>query len=182
MSSWCCSTCRRSCSKGWESKYCHDIDARRTTTMNDAINNPYSPPRAEVFDFAQLDQRIDRPRHVFHAVALLWITLILQATGLFFMWRLFRLADAMFLALIAFSTVTWGITAWIVAMIERGRNWARITYLVLFLLGAPFVVVSIVVSFRYTPIAALSAVLQLALQLTAMIMVFIPPAGAWFRG
>ena len=150
--------------------------------MNDATNNPYSPPRAEVFDIAEPEERIDRPRHVFYAVALLWIALVLQAATLAFMWRLVLVASIQFVVICGILSVFWAITAWVVAMIERGRNWARFTYLALFVLGLPMVLVLLPLTFAVEPLLVLSTVLQLLLQLAGLVMVFIPPAGTWFRG
>jgi len=150
--------------------------------VNDAPFNPYRPPRGEVFDIPEADERMERPRQVFIAVALLWVMLVVQAAGLAFMWRLYRIMPPEFLIFAGITTALWVLNAWIVAMIERGKNWARITYLVLFLLGAPIVLFSLAYTLRTSPIAAGSSIVQMLLQIAALIMLFIPPAGAWFRG
>jgi len=146
------------------------------------LENPYHPPRADVFDIPVEDTRIERPQHVFYAVALLWLNLVIQAVGLAFMWHWFRVATPEFLIVTILTTAIWILNACLVAMIERGRNWARITYLVLFLLNAPLLVTSIWLVYRYSMISAGSAGVQLLLQTAAQIMLFVPPAGAWFRG
>jgi len=150
--------------------------------MNDAINNPYRPPSAEVVDAPEVDERMERPQHVFHAVAMLWITLVIQAAGLAFMWRLYRIVPMQDLIWFGVNTAFWVFNAFLVAMIERGRNWARITYLVLFLMNLPFIVLSLIYMMSAFLIVALILLAQALLQITGIIMLFYPPAGAWFRG
>jgi hypothetical protein len=149
--------------------------------MNDFTNNPYRPPQGAVFDTPESDDRIERPRHVFIAVALLWIALVVQAAGLAFIWRLYQVAPTNFLIMAGIITCVWVLMAWIVAMIERGRNWARFTYLVLFLVDAPIALIMLASAIYVSPVYALAMPLQLLLQLVAMILLFIPPAGEWFR-
>ena len=150
--------------------------------MNDTANNPYRPPVAEVVDIQQPDERMERPQRVFVAVAMLWITLIIQAAALAFMWRLYRLAPPFYLAMFVVITLVWALTAFLVAMIERGENWARITYVVVAPLSLPFVLMQLAFTATAAPIAALLMLLQLPVQIIALILLFVPPAGAWFRG
>jgi hypothetical protein len=150
--------------------------------MNDSFN-PYRPPSSEVFDRAPPEEeRIDRPRHVFIAVALLWVTLVMQAAGLAFMWRLYRIAPPEFLVMFGITTAAWVLTAWLVAMVERGRNWARWTCVAIFPLSLPFVLLQLGFTIQSSPVAALLMLLQLPVQIAALVMLFIRPAGAWFRG
>jgi hypothetical protein len=61
---------------------------------------------------------------------------------------------------------------------SRGRNWARITLLVLFLVGLPF-------SFFYisgrSAILAVISILQGLLQGTGLLLAFRPSANDWFK-
>jgi hypothetical protein len=66
-------------------------------------------------------------------------------------------------------------------MIERGRNWARITYLVLYLVGLPFFVLSLLATWRYSLIAAGSGLVQTLLQTVALVLLFLRPSREWFR-
>jgi len=150
--------------------------------MNDFVNNPYRPPRSAVVDAPVSDERIERPGHVFNAVAILWIALVVQAAGLAFTWRLYQVAPTWFLVLAGIITCAWVLMAWVVAMIERGKNWARFTYLALFLLDAPIALILMFNTAAESALVALAMPVQLLLQLAAVIMLFVPPAGAWFRG
>jgi hypothetical protein len=73
------------------------------------------------------------------------------------------------------------IDAFVVYKIFRGRNWARITYLVLFLLGIVFAVHGFTLLLERSPTrAALSLVVQAA-RFIALVLLFTRPSGAWFR-
>jgi hypothetical protein len=79
-----------------------------------------------------------------------------------------------------------GITACVDAAyrpyIERiGRNWARIVFLVLFVIGAlPYFAV-LAEMFARPKLTASLSVIQLLLQAAAMVLVFTRPGSAWFR-
>lgn len=150
--------------------------------MQESIDNPYRAPRAAVEDLIPEEDRGERPEEATRAVALLWITLVIQAAGLAFIWRLFRLFGPIDFMVAGIITGTWVINAFLVAMIERGHNWARITALVLYLLGLPFLVLSIMGTWKVAPLAAGSGALQMVLQTIAMAMLFGRASREWFRG
>src|SRR6185436_7874986 len=108
------------------------------------------------------------PRHVFIAVALLWVSLVVQAAGLAFVWRLYQIAPTWFLVMAGIITCVWVLMAWVVAMIERGRNWARFTYLVLFLVDAPIALILMANTAAESALVALAMPVQLLLQLVAV--------------
>ncbi len=75
------------------------------------------------------------------------------------------------------------VIAGIVAMIGAGRNWARITLLVLYLPGLVLMILLIPVFLRIDgplPLLVLSA--GTLLQTAALILLFQPEASEWFRG
>jgi hypothetical protein len=149
--------------------------------MQEPAVNPYRAPTATVDDFDPADDRPARPQVATTAVALLWVTLVIQAAGLAFIWRMFRLFDTPMYVFAGVITALWIGTASIVAMIERGRNWARITYLVLYLVGLPFFVLSLLATWRYSLIAAGSGLVQTLLQTVALVLLFLRPSREWFR-
>jgi hypothetical protein len=150
--------------------------------MQNSIDNPYRAPQAAVEDFMPEEDRGERPEEATRAVALLWITLVIQAAGLAFIWRLFRLFGLSDYIVAGIITATWVINAFLVAMIERGRNWARITALVLYLLALPFLAMSIIATWKVSTLAAGSGALQMILQTIAMVMLFGRASREWFRG
>lgn len=74
-----------------------------------------------------------------------------------------------------------GMMAWIIAMIGRGRNWARLTLLGLFLLGLATSLVPLIHSFPLRPIPCGLGLAQYILQLVALLCLFQKGASSWFR-
>src|SRR6185437_1928527 len=94
--------------------------------------NPYAPPVSTVADPTEI--RRERPKEVTLAVKLLWTTLALGLAGMFLQ-PLNATAPAQWIGVIIGVGAVFGIWAWIVSKIARGRNWARILFLVLVVLG-----------------------------------------------
>src|SRR5262245_21987423 len=140
--------------------------------MQDSVENPYRAPRAEVDDFEPVDDLPPRPQQATVAVALMWITLVIQAAGLAFLWRLFRLFDPGMYIFAGVVTIIWVLTACIVSMIERGRHWARIIYVILYVVGLPFFALSLLETWQMSPVAAGSGVIQTTLQTVALVLLF----------
>ena len=69
----------------------------------------------------------------------------------------------------------------LIFMIGRRRNWARVVFLVMFVVGIPFTVKPLIDSFSASPISGVLGVAQLALQITALYLLFRPAGRAWFR-
>jgi membrane-bound ClpP family serine protease len=65
--------------------------------------------------------------------------------------------------------------------IGRGRNWARLTFLVLFLLGIPFSVLPLLQSLASNPTSGILGVGQAVLQVIALILLFQPRSSEWFK-
>ena len=150
--------------------------------MSEPMSNPYQVTRTQVDDLAPAEDRGDKPNTVSAAVVMLWITLIIQLAGLVWIWQFARHGPALIFIGMSVVSAIWLFTAYLVAMVEKGRNWARITYLVLFLLGLPFFATSISETVRVSSLAALSGIGQTVLQAVAVILVFSPPSRRWFRG
>jgi hypothetical protein len=151
--------------------------------MQESSSNPYRPPQAEVDDFLQPDAEPGpKPQQVFIAVALLWVMLLVQVAGLAWSWRFYRLLPMFAIISLSLVTIFWILTAGLVAMIERGRNWARYTYLVLYLLGLPFFVIMMFDDVWRAPVFAVSQLVQAALQTIALVFLFLRPSREWFRG
>jgi hypothetical protein len=68
-----------------------------------------------------------------------------------------------------------------VLQVARGRHWARVMYLVLFLMGAPYNAGALIRTFGHAPYSAAVGALQLALQGLFVAMLFSRAAGRWFR-
>lgn len=62
----------------------------------------------------------------------------------------------------------------------QGRNWARVTFLVLFILGLPFALPTLLQQFEASIFSGFFGVLQLGLQGVALVMLYLPESNAWF--
>ena len=66
-------------------------------------------------------------------------------------------------------------------MIGKGRNWARITFLILFSLGVPLTVLPLLKLLQANPVIGLLQVAQTIMQLLALIFLFEKSSSEWFR-
>ena len=115
-----------------------------------------------------------KPQPVVTAVYLLWVSL---AVGLVKMLMYFSNLSGM--AAAAFTSFilifTFALIAFLIFKISAGRNWARITFLVMFIIGVLLGEFS-----RSAVVGALSAA-QIGLQVYALFLLFTQPGSSWFR-
>ena len=142
--------------------------------------NPYAAPAAPVAD-PTVPEPVNRPAEVTRAVQLIWISIGLGIVGLFMSPK-----DMPFgwlgISLVALLTVA--IWAWIITKIARGRNWARITYLVLIVLGyasMAFTWQVQVATLKASPLSAILTIVEAVIAIYAIYLLFCGPANAWFR-
>lgn len=69
----------------------------------------------------------------------------------------------------------------IVTMIYKGKNWARMVYLILFIFSLPFITIHIIQKLSQHEQPHLWGVIQTGLQLIAVILLFQKPCNAWFK-
>lgn len=75
---------------------------------------------------------------------------------------------------------TLALYAWLIINISAGRNWARITFLVLFLLSVPSYVGFAIGLFMHPSISSILVIMQFCLTAFAAISLFTPPGRNWF--
>lgn len=83
-----------------------------------------------------------------------------------------------------FTFFTLGLMLLLYYMIWKGKNWARITYLVFFIMGIPLsiVVVPIYLSLSDTPvISGTLTLVQTGMDLVALVFLFQEESSAWFK-
>jgi len=74
-----------------------------------------------------------------------------------------------------------GIAWFLYYLIGKGRNWARITILILTLISLPLEVRSILKSIGAHPISGSLELAQMGLIIYALILLFQKPSSEWFR-
>ena len=121
-----------------------------------------------------------KPQPVVTAVNLLWVSL---AVGLVKMLMDFSNLSGM--AAAAFTSFilifTFALITFLIFKISAGRNWARITFLVMFIIGVlPTLPIVLGEFSRSAVVGALSAA-QIGLQVYALFLLFTQPGSSWFR-
>lgn len=119
-----------------------------------------------------------RPLAVARAVNCLWASLGLGLVKTIFdMQHLSAQATPAFTNFILLAV--FGITALFIYKMAQGRNWARITYLVLTALGLlPWLPMA---EFARSPVLGAFSALQFGLQALALCLLFTRPAKLWFK-
>lgn len=128
----------------------------------------------------ELTKPTQKPPKIKHAVLMLWISLGLGVVRS--VWEIPAQSAQSSLGFVvfvmAFTFVFIGFFIW---MIDKGKNWARITFLVLFILGVPLSILPLLQSLAYAPISGLIGIAQVVLQTIAVIFLFLKDSSAWFK-
>ena len=143
--------------------------------------NPYAPPKAVVAD--EPEQVIPRPRVVTVAVWMLWIEVALSSLSALLRMGYSSQAVVVISVLIG-AVLLQGLSALLIYKIWKGRNWARITYLVLTLLAilAWFQMAAALPNgVKFVPaVETLLPLVGTTLDVVALFLLFVP-GRAWFR-
>lgn len=143
--------------------------------------NPYAPPQAHVTDAPpDTGQEFERPITVRVAAWLLWLSL-----AVFVVSFLIRIKSAAFPAgslkmAIATTVLNVAVSLWLNLKIVAGRNWARIVWLVLFLIGVLLTAALFLTVLRKN-IANPLLFLQGLVSMVTAVLLLTPSAGRWFR-
>jgi hypothetical protein len=144
--------------------------------------NRYAPPAAPVTDVLPTQTAMQRPRQVVVAVQLAAINYVFGLAGLILSWDYFGSLQPIG-ALIFNQVFSLAIFAWLYSKIYAGRNWARITLLVLFIIGMLFTLSrAIVTLLEAAPLIAKAQMLIGLLTNVAILwLLFLSPGRDWFR-
>lgn len=146
--------------------------------------NPYAPPKATVEDVSS-GAEPPRPAAVTRALQLLWAAVAVSfVSGILnaFLTETPDVPRGLYLGFMIFGWVAgFLIIWWILTSIARGKNWARIVQLVLFLFGIVGVLMVFAMPQEVPAAIWVLYAIQMALNLWGMILLFSPPANAWFR-
>jgi membrane-bound ClpP family serine protease len=135
---------------------------------------------SRTYDMETDSKQTERPKKVQNAATILYITLgigIVRAV-------MDASANAELTGvglLMCITLVVFAVVVFLIAMIVRGRNWARIAFLILFLLGLIPAIGSLIVVFMRNPISGILGFLQIVLQVVALIFLFQSDSSEWFR-
>jgi len=121
-----------------------------------------------------------RPRQITWATGLLWATLGLGALNSLLQWSHMReKASVGFILTVQGATLV--IMAMLVYQTGRGRNWARIILLFLFVAGIALEQRVLLPLITITTFGGAIVTVQLLLQLVSFYLLFVSPGRAWYR-
>lgn len=121
---------------------------------------------------------VSRPREVSLAALLLWL-----AIGLGVVDALVNTPPAPVGTLAVWGAlyVLWlGLSVWVTHKISRGRNWARVAFLIYFLIGVPGFVSQLLAMFERPFFATAPDIAITVLQVIALYLVFAGAGAHWF--
>ncbi len=123
---------------------------------------------------------LERPIEIGRAVNCLWVSLAIGfVKSIIGMQQMSDQASALFVNFILITVVAF--YAFITLKIARGRNWARITYLILTVIGLPMSVPTLAMEFMTLPVLGFLSVASICLQLYSLWIIFTDPGKSWFR-
>lgn len=121
-----------------------------------------------------------RPREVALAIRLILLSLALgflvsasQAAQ--------RVSGVPLIVTLLIVVVFYGLLALFVSRISAGRNWARIIFLVLVVIGLPFAVPTYIGQLRQNILLGLGGIIILILQVVGTYLLFTKNSNSWFR-
>jgi hypothetical protein len=142
--------------------------------------NPYAPPNAPVADLSPARLVSECPASVLWAVRLLWAGLALGALFMAFK-PLPTLSGMAALGARAIGLLVLAPWPWLVLKIAAGRNWARLTWIVIVSLGTLVTLISPERVIRLDPLGRASFTIQTTLQLVVFVLLLSPRARRWFK-
>jgi hypothetical protein len=122
----------------------------------------------------------NRPQAVTQAVNLLWASLAVGVFNFLLHFSAFRAINPGVGSLLGILGILLHLVIFILK-ISEGRNWARIIYLLVLLLGMLSFLPALLYEFSRSPIVATLSSMQVYLQAHAMYLVFTRPGSLWFR-
>jgi hypothetical protein len=146
--------------------------------MDESRHNPYSPPKADVSEPAE-PALAEAPPAVTRAVRLLWFSFVLTFVEIALDWEA-QIGGVSLVYLLVWMGVMCALQVWLYLKIARGRNWARITFLVLIAITLPVSFTSILEMAQRAPVAAGVTLIDLFVVFFALYLLFFP-GRSWFR-
>lgn len=121
-----------------------------------------------------------RPASVSNAVGLFYISLVLGLLRALLDWPQMTRDAAPGLTLFVLACM-FGLLFLLIRYVARGRNWARMTLLVLFVIGIPFSIRPLLEELGTHPLSGILGILQAVFQAMGLVMLFAANARQWFH-
>jgi hypothetical protein len=82
--------------------------------------------------------------------------------------------------LIYTKLIIYAVSLYLIYQLSKGRNWARWSLLVIFIIAIPLVILPAFASFSHNPVDALLALIQTALYIIGLVYLFQRSSSSWF--
>jgi hypothetical protein len=145
-----------------------------------SMQSPYAPPTSQVSDPPEPQHLFPKPMQIRVAVGFLWLLVVLAIPTVYFEYRrASSYGEAVFLTI--FISAVLAFAAFLNVQISRGRNWARIVFLV---------IVAFSIAFSFLPdegarvvstVQSALSVASLVLDIVVAYLLFSWPGALWFR-
>jgi hypothetical protein len=144
--------------------------------------NPYEAPKASVADIGLEEHPQERPSQVVLAVKLAWAGIILGLSALALGWEYYSSLGST-TSMVIGQAFGFLFAVWVYYKIYHGRNWARILYLAMALLGfLLFASGAVRAQMLAGPlISKISAILNTGITIAVIWLLFTRPGNAWFK-
>lgn len=121
------------------------------------------------------------PSNVARFELLMYVSLVIGAvnSALQFQALTAQASPAFILGIQGFVFALFILLIWLIA--RKRQNWARWTFLVLFVIGLPFSVPQLLATLQTSPVSAGLSVVQIVMQAYALFLIFTGNAKDWFR-
>lgn len=145
------------------------------------MNNPYEAPKSDVRDVEPQRLLAERPRQVVYATLSVWLSFLISIPLIY---REFEKSPeepvatvfaATFIGLILVFMAVANVAMW------RGRNWARIVFLVFSVLSVVSFVLELRETLRSPVIEMVLTVVSTGLDVVVSYFLFAKPGALWFR-
>jgi uncharacterized membrane protein YuzA (DUF378 family) len=142
----------------------------------------FAPPAAVVADVARERVLAQRPRQVVVALVLLWAGVLLGLPIMVFEFaKASASAPAAGMVVVVFFAAMFVVSAILNILIGRGRNWARIAYLLITLWSMYIFLTSLSELFAKPGYEIAFELLDTALDFVVLPLLFFGPGARWFR-
>jgi hypothetical protein len=123
---------------------------------------------------------VQKPQSIVTAVNLLWASLAVGLVKILMDFsNLSKVAPAAFTNFILIFT--FALIGFLIFKISAGKNWARITFLVMFVIGMLQTLPLVLGEFSRSAVVGALSVAQIGLQGYALFLLFTQPGNGWFR-
>ncbi len=119
------------------------------------------------------------PTQIILATRLMWASLGLVIINSAIQWG-YLTSQATPVFLVTVQAATLAIVAWLIYKIGRGRNWARVTFAIMFVLGLLPALPMMAATFNRSLVAGCLTVVSTICQFVALYLIFTAPGRSWF--